>query len=67
MLNDFIVRHKSTFSDFMEIYVEIFSNSTEFLPNVVLKLFNKCSVEIFSRYSSEFFSACSSEIFSELS
>ena len=30
MLNDFIVRHKSTFSDFMEIYVEIFSTSTEF-------------------------------------
>ena len=55
MLNDFIVRHKSTFSDFMEIYVEIFSNSTEFLPNVVLKLFSKCSVEIFSRYSSEIF------------
>jgi hypothetical protein len=31
MLNDFIVGHKSTFSDFMEIYVEIFSTSTEFL------------------------------------
>ena len=30
MLHDFIVRHKSTFSDLMEIYVEIFSTSTEF-------------------------------------
>jgi len=65
MLNDFIVGHKSTFSDFMEIYVEIFSNSTEFLPNVVLKLFSKCSVKIFSRYSSEIFPKCSSEFFSE--
>ena len=33
MLNDFIVRHKSTFSDFMEIY-------TEFL--------SECSSEMFS-------------------
>ena len=30
MLNNFIVRHKSTFPDFMESYVEIFSTSTEF-------------------------------------
>jgi hypothetical protein len=39
MLNDFIVRHKSTFFDFMEIYVEIFSTSTEFL--------SECSSETF--------------------
>ena len=41
MLNDFIVRHKSTFSDFMEIYVEIFSTRTEF--------FSKCSSETFEQ------------------
>jgi hypothetical protein len=41
MLNDFIVRHKSTFSDFMEIYVEIFSTSTEF--------FSEWSSETFSQ------------------
>ena len=39
MLNDFIVGHKSTFSDLMEIYVEIFSTSTEF--------FFECSSETF--------------------
>jgi hypothetical protein len=38
-----------------------------FCPNVVLKLFNKCSLGIFSRYSSEFFSEWSSEFFSEWS
>jgi hypothetical protein len=65
MLNDFIVRHKSTFSDFMEIYVEIFSTSTEFFSECSSETFNKCSLEIFSRYSSEIFPKCSSEIFSE--
>ena len=40
MLNDFIVGHKSTFSDFMEIYVEIFSTSTEFL-SANLTIFSK--------------------------
>ena len=30
MLNDFIARYKSTFSDFLQVYVEIFSTSTEF-------------------------------------
>jgi hypothetical protein len=57
MLNDFIVRHKSTFSDFM--YKKFIQN---FCPNVVLKLFNKCTSKIFSRYSSEIFSEWSSEI-----
>jgi hypothetical protein len=42
MLNDFFVRHKSTFSDFMEIYVEIFSTNTEF--------FSKCSSETFNKH-----------------
>jgi hypothetical protein len=41
MLNDFIVGHKSTFSDLMEIYVEIFSTSTEF--------FSECSSETFEQ------------------
>ena len=41
MLNDFIVGHKSTFSDFMEIYVEIFSTCTKFL--------SECNSETFSQ------------------
>ena len=57
MLNDFIVRHKSTFSDFM--YKKFIQN---FCPNVVLKLFNKFSLGIFSTYSSEIFSEWTSEI-----
>jgi hypothetical protein len=62
MLNDFIVRHKSTFLilwKFMEKFSVLVQN---FFQNVVLKLLNKCSLEIFSRYSSEIFPKCSSEI-----
>ena len=66
MLNDFIVRHKSTFSDFYgNLCIKKFIQN--FCPNVVLKLFNKCSLGIFSRYSSEIFSEWSSELFSEWS
>jgi hypothetical protein len=43
-----IVRHKSTFSDFYEnLCIKKFIQN--FCPNVVLKLFNKCSLGIFSR------------------
>jgi hypothetical protein len=51
MLNDFIVRHKSTFSDFMEIYVEIFSTSTDIFFRIKFRnctKSGKANAEIFS-------------------
>ena len=65
MLNDFIVGHKSTFSDFMEIYVEIFSTSTEFL-SANLTIFSKSGWQFPTLIrsildNSEFFSGVYSE------
>jgi hypothetical protein len=79
MLNDFIVRHKSTFSDFYgNLCIKKFIQN--FCPNVVLKLFNKCSLGTFPNEKKNIFvkkqrilmnfhiiSTYNSEISSELS